>query len=527
MPRLRDYTLRSGFRAFGFSLLLLQSAQAVEPSSCIRLEQVDVDPSAIFDESDQTLLLGPLLGRCIDSELIAGILSAISSHFIANGYVTSRPYLLEQDISDGQIEIRILAGKIEAIVDAETGASNGKISTAFIFNDEILNLRELETSLEVIERAESVSASFEIRPGEHQGGSVIAIETVESNRFRSELGFLAQTDLDGRLSLQMELDNPLDINDIIEFRYNSGEVLRSLQSSRSRELTYSFPLGNYLFSLNHSDIRYDQRIQGINGSFLSEGDTVSNLLQISKIISRSQTGKLTLAFSLELKDTQNFFDGQQLDVSSYKTSKVSLGLRHLWLQSWGQLTTSYSFHQGLDSYGARDDDYFTVKDGFDTEARLQFKKLNIDSQALYYLDNPAWYASFKLHLQYSDDVLFDNDRLYMGSPYTVRGYTSALSGSNAWYLRSDLTRQFQGVVNPLSAVALVKTISLSAGIDYGEVKCEFDNQDVCGEIYGLGLGLELSDDNFNGRIFWGHPLKEIGDDIGAQDIYLLDLRWSL
>ncbi|MDH3859970.1 MAG: hypothetical protein OEV07_18400, partial [Gammaproteobacteria bacterium] len=72
-----------------------------------------------------------------------------------------------------------------------------------------------------------------------------------------------------------------------------------------------------------------------------------------------------------------------------------------------------------------------------------------------------------------------------------------------------------------------KSIALSFGLDYGEVKCEIDNSDVCGEIYGAGLGLVMWDSNFSGRLLWGHPLKKIGDDIGDEDHFLLDLRWAL
>jgi hemolysin activation/secretion protein len=83
------------------------------------------------------------------------------------------------------------------------------------------------------------------------------------------------------------------------------------------------------------------------------------------------------------------------------------------------------------------------------------------------------------------------------------------------------------VVNPFSGNPLTKSISVSAGVDYGDVKCEIDNPDVCGEIYSVGMGVEISDANFIGRLLWGHPLKEIGDDVGDQDIFSLDLRWTL
>lgn len=527
MPGLPVYSFRSGFRGLALCVLLQASFSAAGDTACIPLARVDIEASKVLAESDQPNLIEPFLGTCIDAELIRNLLSAISNYIIEQGYVTSRPYLLEQDISDGQIEIRILVGTIEAVINADSGTTNGKIATAFVLSDEVLNLRDLETSLEAIERLESVSANFEIRPGTRQGASIVAVKTVTEKPFRAELGVNAQTGLSSQLSLMAALDNPLNINDLIEFRYNSGELYRAYQDNRSRELVYSFPLGSYLLAYTYADLEYEQRVQGINGSFLSEGETTSNEFRVSKVVARSQAARLTLAVALELKDSDIYFDSQLIEVSSYRTSQARFELRHDWFQDWGQLYTTFSYHRGLDYFGARDDDYFTVEEGFETDASLQFEKFNFDSQLYYYLPDPAWYASFKLSLQYSDDLLYDNDRLYLGSPYTVRGYSSALSGSKAWYLRNDLTHRWQSVVNPFSGKPTTKTVSLSVGIDYGDVTCEIDNRDICGEIYGVGLGAEIADANFNGRLIWARPLKEIDDDIGDEDFFMLDVRWQL
>jgi hemolysin activation/secretion protein len=102
-----------------------------------------------------------------------------------------------------------------------------------------------------------------------------------------------------------------------------------------------------------------------------------------------------------------------------------------------------------------------------------------------------------------------------------------LSGSNAWYLRHDITWQLQSAGKSADASRQVKSVALSLGLDYGEVSCEIDNADVCGEIYGAGFGLVVWDSNFSGRLLWGHPLKETGDDIGDDNTFLLDLRWVL
>lgn len=527
MPRLPGSLRRSGSSLLAFLFLLPVSVSASNTSNCVALVSVDIAANEILSSTDSQVLVEPYLGACIDAELIRKLLSSVSDQLIASGYITSRPYLLEQDIGDGQIELRILAGFIEDIVDADSGEGNGKIATAFLFSDKILNLRQLETSLEQIERVPSVTANMEIRPGTRQGGSIVAINTSVSDPFKLELGINVQTDFDDQLSFLMHWDNPLNSNDILQFRLNDGEVRETFQSNRSRELSYSLPLGAYLLELSHSDINFNQRLQGSNGSFLSEGDTQIDNYRISRIVARNQSSKLTLAMGLELKDTDNYFEGELIDVSSYKTSQVQLALQHDWYQPWGSLGMQYIYHQGLGSFGARDDDYFTRADGSESEARLQFEKLSIDSRLLYYLDGPKWYLDLNLHLQYSDDILFDNDKLNLGSPYTVRGYSAALGGSNAWYLHNDITWQLQSSDNPPNANRADKSIALSLGLDYGEVKCEADNADVCGDIYGIGLGLVVWDPNFSGRLLWGHPLKEIADGIGDDDRFLLDLRWAL
>jgi len=491
------------------------------------LTTVNVEVNSLLEPADAQALVDPMLGDCIDASLVQEILSTLSAHLIEQGYVTSRPYLLEQDISDGEIEVKLLLGIVEGVIDADSGSGNASIASAFAFNGEVLNLRELETALEAIERPQSVQASFEIRPGSRQGGSVIAIKTDKSSPFRVELGANARTDVDAQLSLRATLDNPLNINDIVEFRYNSGDVFQAYQSDRSSELVYSVGVGSYLLSYSHSDITYKQRVQGFSGSLESEGDSVSDRLWLEKLMSRGQAYRFNLGLGLELEDSGNSFEGERIDVSSYKTSKAAIELRHDWFAGWGQLVTSYVYQQGLDSFGARDDNFFNEAAGIDGDARLQFEKHTLDSQLYYYLPNPAWYIDLNLFLQHSDDILYNADKLFLGSENTVRGYTWALSGSNGWYARSDLVKRFQSVVNPFSGDRLSKSISLSLGIDYGEIRCEIDNPDLCGEIYGLGAGVVITDDNFNALLSWGHPLKELDDDIGSEDIFLLDLRWGL
>jgi len=508
-------------------LLVCVSGEANDSENCIRLETVRVASSPVLGASTAEELTDPFVGNCIDAVLMREMLAIISGYIIEQGFITTRPYLLEQDISDGEIEIEILVGKVEAVVDADSGAGNASIAMAFAFNGDILNLRQLENSLEAIERPRSVQASFEIQPGVEQGGSIIEIDSDRSSPFSAELGVNARTDVDEQLSFYLALDNLFNINDIIELRYNSGDVFQAYQSDRSRELEYSLSLGANLISLLYSDLNYRQRLQGIGGSFVSERESIRQQLRISRPLSRSGNYRLRLGFTLALEDNENSFEGEPIEVSSYRTSKAAIDLHHDWFASWGQLSSSIVYQQGLDSYGARDDDDVEPEAGIDNSARLQFSKTMLATQAYVYLPDRSWYFDLRLHLQYSPDLLYASDKLFVGSENTVRGYTYALSGSNGGYTRSAIVKQWQAVNNPFNGKSLTKSIALSLGFDYGTIDCEIDNPDLCGEIYSFAAGLTVADDNFYGLLSWGRPLRELDDGVGSKDIYLLDFRWRL
>ena len=141
---------------------------------CIALKKINVDENEILDYKTQEKLLNKDIGKCLDKEVLNSVLNSISKYYINSGYITTKPYLKEQSILDGEIDISISKGILEDIVEINATRSNSNIKTAFIFQkDEPLNLRDLETSLEMMNRVPSVDAKFEIKPGTTQGGSIV------------------------------------------------------------------------------------------------------------------------------------------------------------------------------------------------------------------------------------------------------------------------------------------------------------------------------------------------------------------
>ena len=71
----------------------------------MNVKAIDVKVNALLDSSAAFELVSSVEARCIDAQLIRDLRSRIPAYFIEQGYVTIRPYLLEQDISDSEIDI--------------------------------------------------------------------------------------------------------------------------------------------------------------------------------------------------------------------------------------------------------------------------------------------------------------------------------------------------------------------------------------------------------------------------------------
>jgi len=494
---------------------------------CVELNKIDLNDNDILNENQQQKLFKPYMGKCIDGKLLKAIIADVSSFYMTKGHITTRPYLKKQTIRDGQIDITVLKGTVEDIVDASTKESTAQIKTAFAFQKgHILNLRDLETALEMMNRPPSSEVKFELKPGDKPGASIVEIKSNETTPYHLKIGASGRKNLSDKnlyLTAELSIDNPLNINDILTFSYNGSRVQKEYQGSKGGELNYSFPIASYLVELVGSNFSYRQGVNGLNDTYLSNGDTSGLRLRVSKVLMRDQKNKFNVALSVYHKNTKNYFANQLIDVSSYKTTLAQIDLIHTYLQNWGRLTTVYSYYQGTDWFGSRADGYVSAEIDATTQAKLQFKKHSIDVNLLYYLTDRSYQITSNFHLQHTTDTLYDVDKLTVGSDYTVRGYLNRnLYGNNAWYSKNDMTKTWEVNLHP----SLLQNVSVSVGFDYGQARCETDNQSSCGNIYGMAVGLSTQAKKLTTSFVWSRPLKKINNNFKLDDLFKFDVTWQ-
>lgn len=471
--------------------------------SCIELQKIVIKENEIFDERAQSKLLDPYLKQCITPSLLKNLLNTISQYYIEHGYVTTKPYFPEQNILDGKLDIGVSVGNVKNIINAETNASDGRIATAFILQKgSPLNLRDLETSLEMMNRVPSYKSKFSIQPTNEVGKSNIVVQTEKMLPYRFSFGVIGEKqgyEENPYLNGDLSIDNLLNINDILTLRYNGSRVQSYYQSSSGAEVDYSFPIGSYLISYTWFQFKYSQAVLGLNDTYRSSGDTVGSNLKITKVLYRNQNNKLEVAGSIQYKDNKNYFSDQLIDVSSYKTTHVQVDLIDTYYAFWGQVSNTLSYYRGTNWLGARDDSIL----GNDVKEKLQFTKFSFDTRLLYNLPLATYQLNSNAHIQYTNHLLYDNNKLRVGSYYTVRGYEASYYGNNAYYIRNDFIKQFYPNLN----VHFLQTISPFIGLDYGNVKCEANTEGSCGSLAGSAIGFKTAATNLDTEFSLSRGLK--------------------
>lgn len=211
----------------------------------------------------------------------------------------------------------------------------------------------------------------------------------------------------------------------------------------------------------------------------------------------------------------NYFANELIDVSSYKTTLAQANVEHTLLRKWGSLTTTYSIYRGTDWLGARDDDGGEID--YHSDAKLQFLKHSLSLSLNYIFNDRSYTFGSNLYFQYTDDYLYSNDKLSVGSSYSVRGYIANLLGNKGLYIQNNLNRDIQ-IKNT--------TITPFLGLDYGKIRCEKDNEDSCGEIYSTSGGFKLKHKSFSSSFSWSRPIKDIDSNYKQEDIFRYDISYK-
>ncbi|MBW7983645.1 ShlB/FhaC/HecB family hemolysin secretion/activation protein [Enterobacillus tribolii] len=462
---------------------------------CFPIYHIRLAGARLLTPERQQTLLAPYLDQCLGIKQISQLTQDVSDWYIRNGYITSRAFLTEQDLTQGQLTLLVMEGKLEEV--RMNGQPDRTLSTTFPrLGNRILNLRDIEQGMEQINRVRREPVQIAIQPGSEPGYSVVDLEASKEIPVLLSAGF----DNSGQKSTgEEQLNASVAINNLFGLAdrwYVAGARSSAFSNSKdaqSVQAGVSMPYGYFTFDYSYSYSDYLATIESRGYEWRSTGDTQTHRLSGSWVAYRDSDIKTSLVLGMNHRSNNNYLSDVRLENSSYKLTSVLAGVNHgqkLW---GGYATLNPAYSRGVPWLGASDDGRQAGS------PKAEFNKWIVSGS--YYrplTDNISYLSSF--YGQWTPDRLYGSERLTIGGESSVRGFKEQyLSGDKGGYWRNEVDWT-------LFRMPVIGAVGVVAAIDGGYLRHDKQEPYASGTLWGGAVGLTSNGKHFSSQLTVGWPL---------------------
>ncbi len=478
-------------------LAVPQTPLLSQPQPCFVISRIEYLDSTLLSSTAQQHLNSPYIGKCLTLTKINKLLADVSNDYIGRGYITSRAFLIEQDLADGKLNIRILEGKLEDIQLDHQGAS--MLAMAFPhLKGKVLNLRDIEQGMEQINRLRTRQVQIEILPGSKPGYSIVNLTSQPA----FPLTFSVGSDNSGQkstgisqLTASINADNPLGLADQWFIAGSHSSEFSNSHNARSLQAGVGVPFGYWNIDYSYAWSDYLNVIPDRNYSWRSTGDSRIHRGTLSRVVFRNADMKTALSLGITHRVSQNSLDGVRLQSSSRSLSSGMIGINHSQKLLGGLATFNPSFSRGTPWFGAEND---ALKEADAPHA--EFNKWALSASYYSPLTSSVSYLT-SLYGQHSHDRLYGSEQLTVGGESSVRGFKEQyLSGNNGGYWRNEVNWQ-------VLQLPLLGNLSLTAAIDGGWLEHDKQDEHAEGSLWGAAMGVANNGRYFSSQLSIGKPLS--------------------
>lgn len=482
---------------------------------CFQINQLTVQGVTLLSPKELAAITSKYVPNCMQGADIQAVMRELDAAYADQGYITSKTYILPQNLQLGELTLTVLEGRVENVllVDAEQQIQNRRgqrqLGTAFPgAQDGLFQLRDFEQGLDQMNRLASVEAVLRLQPGQEAGGSVVVVQRLQEDRIRGFAKLNNQgSEVTGKnnLSLDLEVDDLFGANDAWVLGYSGS------QNTNALSLTGSVPYGYWTVE---TELSYSEYLTPLNALSELFGTSTTTGLTTRYMVHRDQDSTTELNFGFKVRRSDRFINNVRLIPQNL--TPFTFGVKHLRLGQQSRNSYDATLSVGTKLFGADED-------GGDGEEEIsvpkaQFVKLSAGWQRQAAFGEAGTLVT-DLRLQWSPDILYSTEQLSLGSLSTVRGYESSVaSGDMGLYLRNDLylTPSVWSFLPEQTANRIAKTtqthLFLDAGLTYDNASEETES------AAGMGFGVSYAHERFTLSGTVGVPLVdnnefEVGDPV--------------
>lgn len=463
---------------------------------CFTINTIQLEGATLLPAHAWKTLTQPYLQRCLNLAQIQTLVQQVSDWYIAQGFITSRAFLTEQDLSQGQLKLLVLEGQLEKILLDKKDSRMLRMAFPGLVGH-TLNLRDVEQGMEQINRLRQQPVQIEILPGSQPGYSVVNLTATPEFPLMLGLGFDnsgQKSTGTGQINGSLTGNNLLGLADQWFVSGSRSSDFANDHNARSVQAGLSLPYGYWLADYNYSYSDYLSTINNRGFDWQSTGDSQTHRFNLSRIVFRNSEIKTGLALGLTHRINRNYLNDSLLESSSRKLTSLSFGAAHSQKLWGGFATLNPTYSHGVPWLGAENDH------GKSNDApRAEFDKFSLSSSYYLPLAQEVNYLT-SVYGQWSPDRLYGSERLTIGGESSVRGFKEQyLSGDNGGYWRNELNW------SPFR-LPYLGNITLLAAVDGGYLRHDSADSFASGTLWGGAIGLGSRNRYFASQLTVGWPL---------------------
>lgn len=447
-------------------------------------------------EDELTDLVKPLLGQNLSNAGLMALTDRVNSALKSRGWLLSQAYLPPQDVTDGDIEIRLMPGLLDGGLEGIVVSGAQRVSAQRIRamvaapmqgQQARVNARQLEEGLLRAAELSGVSATASLERGAQPGSTRLTIEAKEAPATGVGLtldNFGSPSTGVQRATGLLTLNSPLGLGDSLLLNAMASSGISMLTTQLSVPVGYSgLKLGASLTSLRYR-VGGDLADLGLQGRALMSG------------LSASYPWVLTPTYKLRARlgvDHKAYVDSAMGEPIGDKVAQVvSLGLSGQMndgLLGGGLNDWSLGLERGHMDLSHLPD--VLAQDQAGPRTHGHFQKWLYSFTRLQPLAGQA-VLQFSLNGQQASSNLESSEKFSLGGNSAIRAYPGGeAAGDNG--MVASLT-----VSQPLSWPQAAQRLELSAFYDWGRIRVHHSRDQEIDSATGLnsynlsGAGLALS-----------------------------------
>lgn len=482
-----------------------QAASTLSLQKQIVVREITLKGNTVLDEATLAQLIRPYINRTLTLGELQELRESITRTYIEQGYISSGAVIPDQEISNGNVTIQIVEGRLSQVnVEGHERLKTSYFTERLLADFKVLNLGDLQEKIRALHDDPLIQKiDVELRPGTRLGDSILDVTVTEAKPYTVGFGInnhRSPSVGEYRFEVVGIHQNITKHADRLAAQFGYTEGLKDAT------LEYAIPLNRNKTTLTvGTGFSESEVIEDPFDAIGIRSETERYFITVSHPFYTRRDGYLNASISVEQRKSESFlFNDRPWELSPGATNGVAkvsvIRAEQEWLtkseNSVFALRSRFSF--GLDAGGStinpRDEEGREVPDSEFTSWLGQ----------LQWLRRLTWRDSLLVvesSIHHAFDPLLSIEKSGLGGADTVRGYRENT-------LVRDKTR-FASIEHRLPLFG--PRWQLVSFYDWGEGENVNDTSGASNEISSIGLGLRWhgASGNYAGEVYWADPLDEV------------------